>query len=84
MLFRWPFLIVHDLKAIKRKVKPISTKLSPQIIEHEKITMTYDIGKLGPGLGQQQKCVHVLMSFIKKFNGNSKKELHTVIGHIYS
>ena len=35
-LFRWPFLIVHDLKAIKRKVKPISTKLSPQIIEHEK------------------------------------------------
>ena len=50
----------------------------------KKKTMTYDIGKLGPGLGQQQKCVHVLMSFIKKFNGNSKKELHTVIGHIYS
>ena len=55
-----------------------------QLNSDQKIPMTYSIENSSPGLGQQQKCVHVLMSFIKKFNGNSKKELHTVIGHIYS
>jgi hypothetical protein len=32
--------------------------LSPQIIEHKKIT-TYDIGNPGPGLGQALKCSRI-------------------------
>jgi hypothetical protein len=28
----------------------------PELTEHKKMTMTHDVGNLGPGLRQAQKC----------------------------
>jgi hypothetical protein len=46
-----------------------NNRLSPQIIEHEKKPMTYDIGKLGPGLhvdASYQVSVHMAKQFQRR------------------
>ena len=51
-----------DLYTIIRQIstkQTITFHLKLLIIKHEKNTTTYDTGKPGPGLGQEQKCDRV-------------------------